>query len=58
MWAELALNESKQDIIRNWFTFFLVSSPLEGQQGVHLGDRDVQGGPAGGARRRQQELPA
>ena len=24
MWAELALNESKQGIIRNWFTFFLL----------------------------------
>lgn len=39
MWAELALNESKQGIIRNWFTFFLVSSPLEGQQGVIQGVR-------------------
>lgn len=61
MWAELALNESKRDIIRNWFTFFLVSSPLEGQQGVHLGDRDVPrrgvqlGGRGGGSRSCQHD---
>lgn len=64
MWAELALNESKQGIIRNWFTFFLVSSPLEGQQGVHSrcasgrNRQAQQWGTAGGVRREQQELPA
>lgn len=64
MWAELALNESKQGIIRNWFTFFMVSSPLEGQQGVHQGvhlegmDEISSRVQLGEVRRGQQELPA